>query len=554
MSRNILLLSIVFLLIGCGHNTLVEGELTRAKGLMRAQADSALQIMERINPEDITRRSTRAKYALLYSQALDKNYIDVDNDSLIRIARDYYNKRICSDSLRFLLNYYYGRVCQNAEDYQTAIRYFLTAEESAYSAKKNYFLGLVYSQIGDVYYEQMNYNKMLEYHLNAYEHFEKLKNPAYRNNALVSIANAYSKLKDYANATLYYDKAIALAIQREDDELASVCLSNMGAVYASKGDYQKALQTVKRIETMEPDDLSIFEYILLTDAYFQQDKLDSAKYYLNLSYERTQNIRDIATLTYQSFQIEMAVKNYDKAEEDIDEYISLIDSASRIMLAQSATVAESRYYKEQSAFARYRLKSHVFFECIIALFVCVVVVFMIYYYRQRVKQQQQQIERYISAIDDIRISKEQIVARLVQQKGIETQLKELVTSRFDILDQLGMAFYERDNTKSQQAAIYKQLKQFFTDLSSDSLLKKEMEENINTANDNILIKIREQFPKFKPADIDLLSYIYAGFSAQIISVIIDDTVSNVYTRKSRLKSRIAASDAPDKDLFMGKMT
>ena len=83
--------------------------------------------------------------------------------------------------------------------------------------------------------------------------------------------------------------------------------------------------------------------------------------------------------------------------------------------------------------------------------------------------------------------------------------------------------------------------------------KKELEEIVNTVNDNIIVKLRKQFPKFKPADIDLLCYIYAGFSAQIISVIIGDSVSNIYNRKSRLKARIAASDSAEKDFFIQKM-
>lgn len=539
--------------ICCGRNSFVDSELDRVKHLMRSFPDSALNIIEHIDPEDISNHAMRAKYALLYSQALDKNYIDTDNDSLISIAYKYYNKRMCSDSLKFLLNYHYGRVYHNAEDYQTAIRYYLTAEEYAQSLKKNYFLGLVYSQIGEVYSDQMNYNGMLDYYLKSYDHFRKLKNPALKNNALADIANAYSGLKDYANAALYYDKAIALAVQREDDELASICLSNMGAIYASKGDYQKVMQTVRTIEETAPDAMSLFEYKLLAVAYFQQHQIDSARYYLHIAQELAEDIRDKAALTYRSFLIEMAATDYEKAEEDINDYIELSDSLTRMMLNQSAAAAESKYYQEQSAFASYRLKSRKIFELFIALLICIVMVFMTYYYRQRVKQKQREVERYMSAVENIRISKDRILARMEEKEGMETQLKELVLSRFDVLDQLGRAFYERDNTKAQQEAIYKQVKKFISNLSSDSGTKKELERIVNTVNDNILVKLHEQLPKFKPADIDLLSYIYAGFSVQIISVIIDDTVSNIYTRKSRLRTRIAASEAPDKELFLGKM-
>ena len=157
------------------------------------------------------------------------------------------------------------------------------------------------------------------------------------------------------------------------------------------------------------------------------------------------------------------------------------------------------------------------------------------------------------AVDSIRASKNRILEHLAVKEGQEVQLKELVLSRFEFLDQLGRAFYERNNTKAQQEVIYKQVRNFFTNLASNPATKKELEEIVNTVNDNIIVKLRKQFPKFKPADIDLLCYIYAGFSAQIISVIIGDSVSNIYNRKSTLKARIAASDSAEKAFFIQQM-
>lgn len=62
-----------FLLFSCGNNKQVEQELSIATRLLRIEPDSSLRIIENIDPDRILRRSTRAKYALLYSAALDKN-------------------------------------------------------------------------------------------------------------------------------------------------------------------------------------------------------------------------------------------------------------------------------------------------------------------------------------------------------------------------------------------------------------------------------------------------------------------------------------------------
>ena len=52
--------------------------------------DSALTVIQSIGADDLSSRELKAKHALLLSQALDKNFIDLTSDSLINIAVDYY--------------------------------------------------------------------------------------------------------------------------------------------------------------------------------------------------------------------------------------------------------------------------------------------------------------------------------------------------------------------------------------------------------------------------------------------------------------------------------
>lgn len=76
-----------------------------------------------------------------------------------------------------------------------------------------------------------------------------------------------------------------------------------------------------------------------------------------------------------------------------------------MVVSQSATAVEAKYYKEQTAFESYRLKVRTYFEYIVGLLIFAVVVSLIYYYRERMKRKQQQIERYMLAVESIRDSK-----------------------------------------------------------------------------------------------------------------------------------------------------
>ena len=73
---------------------------------MNEYPDSALTILKSIVQTDLQSEEHRARYALLYSQALDKNYIDLTSDSLINIAVDYYKNR--DDVKAKFLSYYYN--------------------------------------------------------------------------------------------------------------------------------------------------------------------------------------------------------------------------------------------------------------------------------------------------------------------------------------------------------------------------------------------------------------------------------------------------------------
>lgn len=60
--------------------------------LMLSQPDRSLNIILTIDPQQIKTKQIKARYCLLYSQALDKNAIDLTSDTLIRPAVAYYKR------------------------------------------------------------------------------------------------------------------------------------------------------------------------------------------------------------------------------------------------------------------------------------------------------------------------------------------------------------------------------------------------------------------------------------------------------------------------------
>ena len=114
--------------------------LSRADSIMAAAPDSALAILDALDPATINSDGKRARYALLRSQALDKNYIDATDDSLISIASDYYATSSDARS-RMLSLYYHGRVHYNAADYPHALVMFTRSLDEARALDDPFWCG-----------------------------------------------------------------------------------------------------------------------------------------------------------------------------------------------------------------------------------------------------------------------------------------------------------------------------------------------------------------------------------------------------------------------------
>ncbi len=121
----------------------VEEALHNAEMNMEKHPEQALEILESISQPDLTTRKTRARYALLLSMALDKNYVDIANDSIIAPAVKYYKNHGNADN-RLKTLYYWGRIAMNAGEYEDAISRFTMAEPYVESAHDKMAIARLY--------------------------------------------------------------------------------------------------------------------------------------------------------------------------------------------------------------------------------------------------------------------------------------------------------------------------------------------------------------------------------------------------------------------------
>lgn len=138
----------------------IDSFLHNAESLMNEHPEDALSIIRHIDRRKIYSSASEARYALLYSQALDKNYVDVTSDSLTAVAVNYYDRHGTKHE-RAMAHYYQGRVYSNAGNFDAAIRSYSLAEDAASGTDDYYLLGLINNAVGNLYYDQYDLKEAL---------------------------------------------------------------------------------------------------------------------------------------------------------------------------------------------------------------------------------------------------------------------------------------------------------------------------------------------------------------------------------------------------------
>ena len=126
-----------------------EDLLSRAESVMEQYPDSALAILDTVSRQMLHGREQTARYSLLYSQALEKNDILLETDSVIAPAVRYYRHHGTADE-RLLTQYYSGCIHWNAGDLDEALECFLHGGRYADKASDHQAVGRLHAYIRTV--------------------------------------------------------------------------------------------------------------------------------------------------------------------------------------------------------------------------------------------------------------------------------------------------------------------------------------------------------------------------------------------------------------------
>lgn len=187
----------------------IDSFLHNAESLMNEHPEDALSIIRHIDRRKIYSSASEARYALLYSQALDKNYVDVTSDSLTAVAVNYYDRHGTKHE-RAMAHYYQGRVFSNAGNFDAAIRSYSLAEDAASGTDDYYLLGLINNAVGNLHFEQYDLDEALQRDQQAASFFHRAQSPYNEALAYIGVGTVYSLKGDNEQMEIVYNKAIEI--------------------------------------------------------------------------------------------------------------------------------------------------------------------------------------------------------------------------------------------------------------------------------------------------------------------------------------------------------
>ena len=587
-----LIISIIISLISCTHNknytTTFQPELAKAEAIMYRYPDSALHILQGIQPDNPSNNEQYATWALLMTQAQYKNQIE-QSDSLINIAYSYFTKHDNAQRKALAL-YYKGILRHESHHAEDALSFYLEAATEI-EKTNDYQLGfLINSEVGLMYlYRKLN-DYAMEYFEKAHHNAELSDNQTYIAFSFIYIARAFSQKKQYNKAIEYYEKAIKIGQVNNYPTILASAMNETSFLFLKTGENKKALQYAKDCIKIKKTDQRIFS---LGDTYRYLKMYDSAYFYLNQAC-LSPNIHTARSAYQALYYISQEEKDYKKAVEYSNKLWFYQDSIGKTDRNKALIEMQEKYDQQKiinennlSQIKKDRIIRNVLIALIILSFIIAITNYLyqrkIVSQKQEISEKEEKIRYFTMKIHEnetlINRNKMRIEELTIQMEGsleIKEQWKEQNKIRQEIQQQNETLKLENNNLQNHISNYAQSLKEKSKELEAmehlskenqylhkreaflcnqlikqtelfnklkttkyiDNKLWQEIKEKIDLLFDNYTKRLCHQIPSLTDGDIQICCLIKLRFSNGDIANMLAISPTSVSKRKLRLKERI----------------
>ena len=536
MKRIILLLTAFALLPGCQHD---KDRLDQIESVLWTQPDSALAMLQE---DSVLAKSYSlkdfARYSLLMSAALDKNYIDVRSDSIIRYAVDYYADKKKS-KYQYLANYYHGLVLKNMGAYPAAVVALEKAGNDALSCEDYLYAGLSLRNKAVIFTLMGNSVAAIECQQQAICSFKKIQDKRYLHYSMFGLATEYLNNQDLPNAKKVLTQLDTISLNLS---LRHQCNLRLASVLAREGGQSE--RVIKLYNSVPEKYFDVIDYGNLALAYERVGKKDSSDMWRQAGYRKACDWTEEGTIDYMSSRIEALRHHYPEAYRLQSIATHVQDSLTRIRLKESANAALQDYYSQELQVQQQKTKTKtVRYQAgmaILALIIALVISLSISAVRKR-------DDKYRELLAGIH-SNDNSIRQLVKDNA--NLFGSALSGKLLYLDELSAEFSNADSEKAKDA-VYKKYKEAVQQLKDNPDLFDDIEQSLDRYCDGVIARFKSQFPDIKGDKLRLALLFFTGIPYKTAQLLFrNHSVDSMKTARRRLRQMIQESNAPDASLFL----
>ena len=234
--------------------------------------------------------------------------------------------------------------------------------------------------------------------------------------------------------------------------------------------------------------------------------------------------------------------------------IEVLDS----LLALPVSEGLQDYYRSAAEESRVRSHKILIISAVSLSFAVLLFMIFLLYHRVRLMKERENDRQMLHLLDEAKRVLEQENAELKskydisedERKKVRLSLASVYKEKFVTMGELCKAYLGLNGRSDKKDLIYYHVEQLISDINGDNNLFDKFESRINQDLNGILVHIKEDLGIAGKKDERFICYLIAGLDSQTIAMLLNLSVSNVYTKRSRLRERIRKLDSPYKEDYL----
>ena len=513
-------------LSSCSSPSVKNQLLLCADSLMETYPDSALSILESITYPQKMPRADRALYALLLTQARHKNYIALEDDSLIKTAVDYYGDK--KKSLRAAKAHYYWGAIYSEKGYASfAVEEYLTAIRLM--PVRNEFLAMIYDNLAECYEEDRLYNVAIENYRAAYQILKGKDEQTY---PMRGIARVFLLQNEKDSALYYYQQALDCALADQDSSLIGALYHDLAMVYSEKKDYIQADKFVSKAILLQGQD-AINTCLSKAQIMLNLNKLDSASYFFSKNMDEL-DIYGKAVCYDGMYQIAKRKGEWKTATENMDAYKILYDSMQIMTDNEELNRLMDKHQLEEHKRLLSEHTRTLIFSLITAFSSLMIICVFCFMWNDRKRK-----KHYIALQHEL--TQKRVETMLLKEEELSESNKEHIDKKRSELTeqqiQLCISVLKTTDCYDQLEALERATPKQLLVMRS---LRKEIRSDISNAFVDVMMNLKERYPALTGDDVFFCGLSLLCCSKNVVMELMDATSDALKTRKNRIKNKMDA--------------